>query len=265
MSKARSSMTVARPRPPEYAPRDTQRARSRSPTRPGSTLFTATPATTISTNRRCPSRGVGDPPPPRRLQPVDRAHARHRAEQRQRPDAGERAPHGAEIGSADRENEEDDRDRDSDRSRDDERAAAAGSRAPPAAVESRPCDTTDESGTTVTVEASSEVTRRGHRRGSRATLAHRPDRRSDARAKIVSWLARHGRDARPVSDFSPTRTDLHATRGRDRGGAPGGKSLAASAESSRRAPSRSCSSASSASSSSPSSPRRSSSATPGSR
>ena len=33
----------------------TQRARRRSPTRPGSTLFTATPATIISKKRRCPS------------------------------------------------------------------------------------------------------------------------------------------------------------------------------------------------------------------
>ena len=54
MSKPRSRMTVASPRPPENAPRETHRARRRSPTRPGRTLLTATPATTISTKRRCP-------------------------------------------------------------------------------------------------------------------------------------------------------------------------------------------------------------------
>ena len=51
----------------------------------------------------------------------------------------QRAPHGAEIGPADREIEEDDRHRDPDRGSDHERAAARGCRARRAALESRSC------------------------------------------------------------------------------------------------------------------------------
>ena len=76
-------MTVATPRPYENAPRETQRARSRSPTRPGSTLLTATP--------RRPSRRTaadrprrGDLAPARCLEPVDAPHTHHGAEQRNR-------------------------------------------------------------------------------------------------------------------------------------------------------------------------------------
>ena len=73
-----------------------------------------------------PEPGVGDAAPPRRLQPVDDPHARDGAEERQRPDAAKRAPHGAEVGSANREDEEDDRDRYPDGGSDHERSAPPG-------------------------------------------------------------------------------------------------------------------------------------------
>ena len=47
-------------------------------------------------------------------------------------------------------------------------------------------DATDESGTTVTLEASLYGLVTGHPQGSRATLALGPDRRADPRAKILS-------------------------------------------------------------------------------
>ena len=129
--------------------------------------------------------GVGDPPPAGRLHPVDDAHARHRAEQRQRPDAGERAPHASEVGSPDREHEKDDRDRDADRSRDDERAAAAVPRdLRHARGRSRGRDGrvgNDGHAPSIVIRLGT-----GHPQGSRATLALGPDRHADPRAKILS-------------------------------------------------------------------------------
>ena len=184
MSKPRSSTTVARPRPYAYAPRDTQRARRKSPTRPGRTLFTATPATTISTKRALREPRVRDPAPARRLEPVHDSHARNRPEERRDLDALEGPPDAAEVRSSDREDEEDDRDRDPDRGRDHDRPAPPG----PGHLPGEGSRTRARDGRVGDDGHARSIVRghgTGHTRGSRPTLAHGPDRRSDAKAKIV--------------------------------------------------------------------------------
>ena len=130
-----------------------------------------------------PEPRVGDAPPPGRLEPVDGSHARHRTGDRDELDVLERAPHGAEVGAADREEQEDQRDRDPDRSRDEERAAAPGA----GHVGERGGPARAHDGRVGDDGHVRRIVRRhvpGLRRGSKPTLAHRPVRISDPRAII---------------------------------------------------------------------------------
>ena len=174
--RSRGRARPSRGLPPEYVPRrETQRARSRSPTRPGSTLFTATPP---RPSRRTPPARGGCP----RSSSTSRPAASRRPRYRPPPPRAERAgrpavcarrrsgrPHGS-RGRGDRGRRNADR-------RDRKRAAASAARR---VGQKRPDGRVGNDGHGRRIAEPC----RGQRQRSRRTLAVRPDG-SRAAAPII--------------------------------------------------------------------------------